>query len=164
MTRTLIVLACVAFFLLCVAGMRLGWRNRGRRQSALTDLPTAPVDRGATVLGPVTGLYVGTTTAEHWQDRVVAGGLGLRAGGTATLYDTGLAIDRDGADPIFIPRASIRGAGLGAGLAGKVMGAGGLLVVRWQLGTAELDTGFRADDKSVYPEWVLAIDKMESAV
>jgi hypothetical protein len=35
-----------------------------------------------------------------------------------------------------------------------VTGAGGLLVLRWRLGEHEVDTGFRADDKSVYPSWV----------
>ena len=45
------------------------------------------------------------------------------------------------------------------GLAGKVMTADGLLVIRWILPSGtEIDSGVRADDKSVYPRWVAAFD------
>jgi hypothetical protein len=162
-TRTLLVLACVAFFVLCVIGMRVGWVHRGRRQ---LDLP-APADPPAELSTPrlpaLTGLYVGTTTAERWQDRIVAGGLGVRADATVSLHDEGLLIERSGSSAVFIPRDAIIGAGLGSGLAGKVVGAGGLLIVRWRLGEADVDTGVRADDKTVYPDWVRAIDNIQEA-
>lgn len=175
MIRLLIVLACVAFFAVCLGGMRLGWVHRARRQSDLPALAVAPADPGPPLAPPMTGLYVGTTAAEHWQDRVVARSLGLRADATATLTTAGLVIDRVGADPVFIPAGSIVGAGLGSGLAGKVVGPGGLLIVRWRPGGAagtgdaeseadsdagELDTGLRADDKSLYPDWVAALDRL----
>jgi hypothetical protein len=38
------------------------------------------------------------------------------------------------------------------------VGEGGLLVLRWQLGGALVDTGFRADDKTAYPEWVATLN------
>ena len=160
MTRLLIVLACVAFFASCLVAMRLGWSHRGRRQAELPRPTAAPADVGPALLPPAGGLYVGSTSAEHWQDRVVAHGLGVRAAATATLTAAGLLIDRVGAEDVFIPAASIVGAGLGAGLAGKVIGPGGLLVVRWRVGNGpgELDTGLRFDDKSAYPDWVSAID------
>ena len=167
MIRTLIVLACVLFFAICLSGMWFGWKHRAGRQAALAELPPVPDDLGEPILAEMSGLYIGTTSAEHWQDRIVARGLGRRASATATLSTAGLLIDREGADAIFLPAASIVGAGLGAGLAGKVMGEGGLLIVRWRLGdgtdAVELDTGLRADDKGVYPDWVLAIDAMETA-
>ncbi|MDQ6936249.1 MAG: transporter [Actinomycetota bacterium] len=167
MTRLLIVLGCVAIFALCLYGMRTGWRHRGARQSGLAPLPPVPPDLGASLLAPLTGLYVGTTTAEQWQDRVVAHGLGTRAAATATLTAAGLLIDRQGAEPLFIPAAAIASAGIGSGLAGKVMGAGGLLVIRWRLGdgsaAVELDSGLRGDDKSVYPAWVQAVDRLVPA-
>lgn len=176
MIRLLIVLACVVFFAVCLGGMRLGWVHRARRQSGLPVLPAAPADPGPPLAPPMTGLYVGTTSAENWQDRVVAHSLGLRADATATLSAAGLLIERAGAQALFIPAGSIVGAGLGAGLAGKVMGPGGLLIVRWrpgasagtgsgepgngEPGTGLLDTGLRADDKSLYPEWVAALDRL----
>lgn len=164
MTRTLLVLACLVLFAVCLAGMRRGWRNRGRRQGAVPALPVPPSDLGPVLLAPMTGLYVGTTTAGQWQDRVVAHGLGVRADATAELYTAGVLIERAGAEPLFVPTADLVGAGVGAGLAGKVLGPGGLLLIRWRLGAIELDTGFRADDKSLYPAWVNAIDERRATV
>ena len=59
---------------------------------------------------------------------------------------------------MFLPVRNLVGARLATGLAGKVVGAGGLLVVSWRLGEAELDTGFHPDDKAAYPDWVRAIN------
>ena len=42
-------------------------------------------------------------------------------------------------------------------LAGKVMGIEGLLVVRWQLGDQQIDSGLRGDDKTSYGAWVDAV-------
>ena len=75
-----------------------------------------------------------------------------------TLHASGLLIDRAGSTPVFVPRSDLLGARLAPGLAGKVVGEGGLLVVRWRLGDAELDTGVRADDKTSYPQWVRMIE------
>lgn len=157
MTRLLLVLGCVILFALVLLGLRLGWQHRARRQSSLPALPPAPADLGAIRLAPMTGLYVGTAYATSWQDRVVVGGLGRRAAATATLHAAGLLIERDGDEQVFIAADDIVDAGLAAGLAGKVVGAGGLLVVRWRLGADQLDTGLRADDKTAYPDWVRAL-------
>jgi hypothetical protein len=158
MTRVWLVLICVALLALALLGMRLGSRNRAVRQSDLPELPAVPNDLGAPTIAPLDGLYVGTTFITSWQDRVVHGGLGERAAANAALYPAGIRIDRVGSDPIFLPTASLLGARLAPGLAGRVVGSGGLLVVTWQLGDAELDTGLRADDKSAYPEWVRTIN------
>lgn len=158
MTRVLLVLLCVAFVLLIVFGMQRGWRNRALRQADLPALPAVPTDLGAPTLAPLDGVYVGTTFTSSWQDRVVHGGLGEQATATVTLYPAGVRIDRVGADPVFVPTASILGARLAPGLAGRVVGAGGLLVITWGLGATELDTGLRADDKSAYPDWVHTIN------
>ena len=165
MIRTLLVVGCLVLLAVCLYAMRRGWVRRGDRQSWLPAPADVPVELSAPLLAPLTGLYVGMTTTRSWQDRIVAHGLGLRANATATLHAQGLLIEREGADPVFIPVGSFVSAGVGAGLAGKVMGAGGLLIVRWALvdheGTAtELDTGLRSDDKTVYPAWVREIEKM----
>lgn len=168
MIRTLLVVACLLLFTLCLLGMRRGWRHRARRQSDVAQLPPPPVDPGVALLEPMTGLYVGSTTAGLWQDRVVARELGVRADAVTTLTAAGVLIDRTGAPPVFIPAQTIVGAGVGAGLAGKVLGPGGLLIIRWRLAddstrsgpATELDTGLRADDKSVYSAWVDALDAM----
>ncbi|MGH8963038.1 MAG: transporter [Jatrophihabitantaceae bacterium] len=160
MTRAWLVVICLLLLALALLGMWRGWRNRAARQSDLADLPAVPSDLGAATLATLAGLYVGTTFASSWQDRVVHRGLGRRASATATLYPSGVRIDRVGAGPIFLPAAAIVGARLAPGLAGQVVGAGGLLVITWRLGDAELDTGLRADDKAAYPDWVRAINAL----
>lgn len=157
MTRVLLVLLCLAVLALAVLGMRLGWRNRLRRQAGLPALPTAPADLGAPILPSLTGVYVGTTFASSWQDRVLHAGLGERATATATGHAEGILITREGAAPIFIPTEAITHADLRPALAGKVVGQGGLLVISWRLGDALLDTALRADDKTAYPTWVRLI-------
>jgi len=158
MTRAVLVVVCILFVLLLVAGMRWGWRNRMARQSELQPLPVLPTGLSAPTLES-TGLYVGTTFSSSWQDRVVHGGLGDRADAIARLHEEGLELDRQGTDALFVPASSWVEARLAPGLAGKVVGAGGLLVVRWRLGDALLDTAFRADDKTTYPDWVNAINE-----
>jgi hypothetical protein len=109
------------------------------------------------------GLYVGSTFSDSWQDRVVVGGLGRRAAGTATLLRAGALFERRGDTDVFLPWASLDGARVEPALAGKVLGKGGLLVVRWHHvnddgGGHHVDTGFRADDRHTYLEWVTALD------
>jgi hypothetical protein len=163
MTRLVLVLACVAFLLLMLLGMWWGWRNRARRQAGLPALPPVPAGLGDELAPRLDGVYVGSTFASSWQDRVVHGGLGVQANATATLHPSGVRIEREGATTIFVPREAITGARLAPGLAGRVVGAGGLLVIGWRLGDAELDTGLRADDKSAYPQWVRTINERTTA-
>jgi hypothetical protein len=159
MIRALLAVGCLVVLLMAIWGLRVGWRHRYERQSYLPEPPTAPADLGAPVLEPSSGDYIGTTFAASWQDRVVIGGLGSRASASMTPYAAGVLVAREGADPVFVPTSSIVEARLTPGLAGKVVGAGGLLVIRWRLGDVEVDTGFRADDKSDYPLWVRTINQ-----
>lgn len=156
MLRLLLSLAVVAFFVLCAAGMRLGWRNRQRRQSYLPALPTVPADLGIPVLAELTGVYVGTTTAGDWQDRIVANGLGNRAATTVRLFDNGVLLDNAGG-PLWIPADDLVAARADRALAGKAMGVDGLLVFRWRLGEHMLDSGVRGDDRDSYHEWITAV-------
>lgn len=133
-----------------------GWRNRGRRQAeTIGEFPSVPAQLGEPALGPDTGLYVGSTIAPSWQDRIAVGDFGDRAAAQMSAYPDGILIDRKGASDIWIPRSSITAVRTERGLAGKVMTADGVLVIRWILPSGtEIDSGLRADDKSVYPGWV----------
>ena len=165
MIRLLLCLAVVAFFVLCAAAMRWGWRNRARRQSYLPQLPAPPEHfAGEPLLPAMTGVYASTTTAGDWQDRIVADGIGMRSGVEATLYAEGLLLDRIGARPLWIPAAALLDARTGKAMAGKVMGVDGLLVVRWLAGEYELDTGLLADDKNRYDDWITAIRALARGV
>ncbi|GAA3875139.1 transporter [Saccharothrix violaceirubra] len=158
MSRVLLSLAVFAVFALIVFGMWRGWKARARRQAAfLAEFPAPPASTGTTML-ETTGVYVGTTLGDDWQDRVAVGDVGHRAEATLRLTDTGVLVERTGASPLWIPVADVEGARTARGLAGKVMTADGLLVVRWRLGDRVLDTGFRGDDKDVYEQWVDALN------
>jgi hypothetical protein len=138
--------------------MRRGWQHRGRRQQWLPELPPIPAALGAELATPLSGLYVGTTLAARWQDRIVAAGLGTRAEAVARLTEAGAVITRQGSTPVFIPAARLIDARLEPALAGKVVGRGGLLVLRWRHGEHDLDTGIRADDRTGYPAWIAAVN------
>jgi hypothetical protein len=162
--RLVLTVLVILLFLLCVAGMWWGWRNRARRQAAvLPPLPEMPgwwdggQRPGEPLLPGATGVYVGTTMAGQWQNRVAIGDIGFRSAAKLELFPTGLLIDRTGATPLWIPADAVADARTDRALAGKVMGIDGLLVVRWRLGDHELDSGFRGDDKDSYGEWVRAL-------
>ncbi|MGZ8179745.1 PH-like domain-containing protein [Williamsia sp. SKLECPSW1] len=136
--------------------MLRGWRNRGHRQAEqIGAFPEVPGTLPAAELGPHTGLYLGSTIAPSWQDRVAVGDYGDRATCEFSCYPDGVLVDRSGANPIWIPRSSITAVRTERGIAGKVMTADGVLVIRWVLPSGtEIDSGVRADDKGVYPAWV----------
>ncbi|GLZ35927.1 transporter [Lentzea sp. NBRC 105346] len=157
MTRVLLVLIVFLFFALCVYGMWHGWRRRARKQAeSLPAFPAKPEQLGDEILN-ATGVYIGTTNAGNWQDRIQVGDIGHRAEAELHLHPEGVAIERVGADDLFIPKTAIKDVRTDKGLAGKVMFDEGLLVIQWELEDRVLDTGFRGDDKSVYGQWVDAL-------
>jgi hypothetical protein len=162
MNRIELVLLFAALFVLILVGLRLGWRNRANSQADLPPLPEPPADLGPDRAPPLAGLYVGTTLSTRWQDRVVVHTLGQQAAAVAHLGSTGVLIEREGTEPVFIPAQALCDARLEPALAGKVVGAGGLLVLRWQHGDRLLDTGLRGDDKTRYPDWVTAVAALVS--
>lgn len=155
MDRVLIVIGFVLFWALMIGLIFWGWRGRQKRQEdRIGRLPTAPENPGEVLIPPSTGLYVGSTIAPSWQDRIAVGDIGHRATGELTRFVDGILLDRNGESPIWIPSRSVRAVRTERGLAGKVMSKDGLLVIRWELPTGtEIDTGFRADDKQIYPVW-----------
>jgi hypothetical protein len=155
--RALWVLGLVLVCLLAAWGLWVGWRQRGRRQSGLASLPAVPNAPGDVITPALTGLYVSSTTAGNWQDRIVAQGLGVRAPAIVRLTEDGVLVDREGADPIFVPVKDLVEVTTAPGIAGKVMGeADGILIIRWRLGGTELDSGIRADDRDEQAEFIAA--------
>jgi hypothetical protein len=158
MDRLILTLAVIAFFLLCLGGMWLGWRRKARSQSVqVPPFPEIPEDLGEPELPEASGLYVSTTTAGNWQDRIVTRGAGLRGNATLRLYAGGIEVDRAGARGFWIPAESLVGVRRDKAIAGKVMGTDALLIITWRAGETQLDTGFRGDDLDVYPQWINAV-------
>lgn len=160
MVRFLLVVVVILFFVLCAAAMRWGWRNRVRRQSHLPAFPVAPAELTDEPLAETTGVYVGTTTADDWQDRIAVGDAWQRAATSLRLSPAGLLFDRVGASPVWIPAADLVGARTERGWAGKAMGIDGVLVVRWRLGEHQLDTGIRGDEMNTYRAWIDKINQL----
>ncbi|RZQ65627.1 transporter [Amycolatopsis suaedae] len=154
MERFLLTMGVLAFFLLCCYGMWLGWRRKARAQSVrVAPFPEVPAEPGEARL-TAEGLYVSTTIAGRWQERIVTRGAGLRSSATLRLYDGGLEVERVGAPGFWIPRESIVDVRRDRAIAGKVMGTNSLLVFTWRLGEQTLDTGFRGDDIGEYQRWL----------
>ena len=126
-------------------GMLRGWRNRQSRQADLAPLPVVPEGK---VKG-VEGVYVATTTAGDWMDRIAVHELGVRSTADLAVSEAGLIFHRQGAADVFIPVDHLTGVRTDRGIAGKVTAEkSGLVVVTWNHDGRALDTGFRPRRKA----------------
>lgn len=162
--RIALTLLMVVVVLLAWYGLWWGWRGRARRQDSvlrLPELPAVPTDLGGPLTEAVGGLYISTTTTGNWQERVVLHGLGRRANAVLGLHPTGVLVDRQDDEPIFIPRAALISVDTAPGIAGKVMGMSqGVLIITWQLGDTTLDSGLRINDLVAQQEWITAAQSL----
>jgi hypothetical protein len=157
--RLLLTAATLAVVVLLGLLMRRGWRRRAARQSdvpALSGQPLGGTDR----VPPAEGVYVSSTTAGDWLDRITAQGLGARSEAVLRVTGAGVAFERTGAPDVVIPASDLQGARIEPGMAGKFVGPSGLVVVRWQHGERALDTGFRAREIGRQAELVDAINAL----
>jgi len=132
-----------------------GWRRRSRRQEELLGaLPDVPDTVGSATIS-TRGLYCGCTLSPAWNERITAGDLGYRSKAVLTRYPEGIMLQRIRANPIWIPQESITAIRMERGIAGKVVARIGVLAIRWRLPSdVEIDTGFRADNRGEYDEWL----------
>lgn len=137
--------------------MLKGWRSRQRRQGEVPAPPEPPFEQGEPLLPAVPGLFVGTTFAGDWLDRVAVHDLGHRAAGWLVVATDGVHVEREGLPDLYLPYAQLDSAGLGDALAGKVVGRDGLLLLNWRLGDRAVTSGFRADDHDEHRRLVDAI-------
>ena len=144
--RLLLVAIVLAVIAAVLAGMRRGWRNRAARQGDIAELPEPPTTLEPLTLPPVHGVYLGSTTAGDWLDRIVVHGLGVRSRAALEAGPQGVLLRRSGAPDVFIPSGCLREARADRGIAGKAYERDGVLVVTWDLDGRLIDTGFRADE------------------
>lgn len=135
----LITAVLVAVVLLMI---RAGWRNRLRRQADVGALPAVPEAPGQP-LAAAEGQYVASTTAGDWLDRIAVHSLGIRTNAVLSVFPHGVLFDRSGAPALYIPAASLTAVRQESGMAGKFVEKDGLLVLTWDHGAHQLDTGFR---------------------
>ncbi len=160
-TGTLVGSLIVAAVLVVVIGFVVqaivrGWRHRAERQAALIGtLPPIPDTVGPVIVPAMRGLYVGSTLAPSWQDRIADGDLGYRTKAVLTRYPEGIMLQRSGGHPIWIPDESITAIRSERGIAGKALTHQGILAIRWRLPSGtEIDTGFRAENRADYTQWL----------
>lgn len=160
------IFGAVVLLIISLAFRRLvlGWRRRAERQTQLIgELPPLPGTLSSVAVASIGGLYVGSTLASDWFERVAAGDLGYRSKAVLTRYPEGILLERSGGGPIWIPQDAVTAIRTERGLAGKVIphpkGSGGkvqsILAIRWTLPSGtEIDTGFRGDDRRDYARWM----------
>lgn len=140
------ILALAAIFVLLVLLALWGWRRRGRRQGDLPAPAPLVTEESPEAAGPVPGAYVNTTEAGRPFERIVAHGLGVRSRvSVRRRADGSWDLRRPGAVSFTIPAEAVAEVRTAPGMAGKVIGGDGLLLLRWRLGGRELDTGIRLD-------------------
>jgi hypothetical protein len=157
---SLIMAAVVALLIaFLIRQMLRGWLRRAQRQAQLIGaLPGLPDSVGPAIIPATKGLYVGSTLAPSWLDRIAVGDLGYRAKAVLTRYPEGIMLQRTGAGPIWIPDDAIAVIRREKGIAGKTMTHEGILAIRWRLPSGtEIDTGFRADNRDEYSKWLEAV-------
>lgn len=141
--RLLLVGIMLAVISLVLWGMRRGWLARVRRQ---LDLPAPQPVQTEPSEQAVPGLYVGTAISGDWLDRIAAHGLGVRSRTVIDWSVLGISMYRQGAPSFSIPASDVLFIRADSGVAGTVRSKGSVIVITWQLGGREMDTGFRADD------------------
>ncbi|OFL64079.1 MULTISPECIES: hypothetical protein [unclassified Brevibacterium] len=136
-----LVLAAVAVAVLLL--MRWGWKARQNRQA---DIP-APQSAEPTDSG-YDGYYIATTFADQHLERISVHGLGVRTGAGLDIQDDGVVFSLDGRTPFRIPAEDIVDVFFGSGMIGKFVEKDGIVIIRWNLGDHEVDTGFRPREHS----------------
>ncbi|HET9170259.1 MAG TPA: transporter [Actinospica sp.] len=154
----LTVLILAAFAGLCW----LMWRGYQRRAARQADLPAPATAAPSPVEGDegVEGVYASTTTHGDWLDRIAAHGLGVRSNADVTVTGEGVFFARQAAPDLFIPAADVVGAELAPGIAGKVTGGEGVVLITWRLGERTLDTGFHPRLKAARLPLVEAVNAL----
>jgi hypothetical protein len=152
----IMALVLVLVIALLIRQIMRGWLRRAQRQVQLIGrLPALPDSVGPALIPATKGLYVGSTLAPRWLDRVAVGDLGFRSKATLTRFPEGIMVQRSGATPIWIPDESITAIRRERGIAGKALTHDGILAIRWRLPSGtEIDTGFRGDDRRELANWV----------
>lgn len=152
-TQMLTLVSTLAIIAVVLVMIGMGWRNRLRRQADVGPLPAVPGEPGVPSAS-AEGQYVATTTAGDWLDRIAVHSLGIRTNAVLNVYSHGVLFNRSGAPDLYIPAASLTAVRQESGMAGKFVEKDGLVVLTWDLGEHELDTGFRtrkaADKELLY--------------
>ena len=94
MERTLWVLGLAVFWVLLIGLMysSAGATGPGGRRPGSASCSAVPsgIGHAASCSRSTTGLYVGSTIAPSWQERIAVGDIGFRATGELSRYESGI--------------------------------------------------------------------------
>jgi hypothetical protein len=135
----------IAFLVVLLGLMYLGWRGRGRRQGVIPRPLPVPEGAGADLLS-VDLLYVASTMADSPLDRIAVAGLGFRARATVVVHDGGVEVRLAGEPESFIPAGDIRSVSRATWTIDRVVETDGLVRLAWTLGGTDIDSYFRVTE------------------
>ncbi|MEY4323011.1 MAG: hypothetical protein RL410_792 [Actinomycetota bacterium] len=158
--RIALTLAVVGFFVGAVLLMRRSWQKRATAQSGITAPSFVPAD--FTPDFTVQGRYLASTAAGAWLTRIVAHQLGVPARCELAVGRDGIAFNREGAQPFFVPRSDLVDVRVDRAIAGRAFEKDGIAVITWRLGDVFVDSGFRADTGEGHMQVIKMMVKQES--
>lgn len=162
MARFLLVLVVLGAIAWALTRMSRSWHRRIEAGAGLPPLPAAPLSLSDDAFRVEHATYLGTVNVEDWLDRVAAQGLGHRGPASIAVDSSGLVVDRVGTTALFVPQNSITKVELARGLAGRVYGKDGVVVVTWAWGEQLLETGLRVADKQSRSVLISALAQLPS--
>ena len=148
----------IAFMVLVLLLMYLGWRKRQRSQAGLPR-PHAVPDSAIEVLR-VGGLYVATTLVDEPLNRVAVAGLGYRARATVAVTNTppGVVLALAGEADAFIPALDIQRVERSTWTIDRVVETNGLVKLTWLLGDTIVDSYVRVNEALAASALITSID------
>src|SRR5690554_6330107 len=149
MDRPLLMTLTVAFLLVLLVLMLIGWRRRQRSQAGLPRPLALPADAADATM-TVAAFYVATTMAGDPLNRIAVPELGYRARATLGVAEDGLRLAIPGQATILIPVSAIVAVEKATWTIDRAVEEDGLTLVQWTLGEGEtatvVDSYFRVSD------------------
>jgi hypothetical protein len=138
-------LISLAFFAVFGLLALAAWRRRTQAQQASLQ---KPIEVSGSSLGSKC-FYVATTFADNPLERVVAHGLAHRGPAFLLVTEAGIEVSRTGEFSFLIPKSDLVGAGSSSAVIDRAVEKDGLVSIKWQLGSRELESHFRFVDSKL---------------
>ena len=149
-------LIALGFFALFILFAFLSWRRKIKAQEKVVSKPQAIEDSG----NGLRCFYVATTFAGRPLDRVIAHGLAHRGHAGLLVTSEGVQVSRTGEVGFLIPSSDLLEVSKGAAVIDRVVEKEGLVVLRWRLGSTELETHFRFVDAQLRSAALAALSSL----
>jgi hypothetical protein len=138
-------LISLAFFAVLGLLAFVSWRRRISEQQALIPSPS----RVSSSSAGFKCFYVATTFADRPLERVIAHGLAHRGVAYLLITDSGLEVSRTGETSFLVPRSDLIQVGSVSAVIDRAVEENGLVVIKWKLGSEELESHFRFVDSQL---------------